>query len=128
MGTYTTGECDGRFQFKGNYASVGQSYTKSESDSRFSSKNTASKAANGWWKCGDTGMIYQWGEVTRTDNDTRVNFPILFPTKCINVQISMSFRPYSSSSNISAYNVTTNGFTYYGEANELRSFWFAVGY
>ncbi|MBS9436897.1 hypothetical protein EAE91_06825 [Photorhabdus noenieputensis] len=40
LGAYTTGECDGRFQLKGNYALAGQSYTKSESDSRYLQKNT----------------------------------------------------------------------------------------
>ncbi|WP_275670524.1 hypothetical protein [Photorhabdus khanii] len=24
-------------------------------------QNTALKAVNGWWKCGDTEIIYQWG-------------------------------------------------------------------
>ncbi|WP_232832548.1 phage tail protein [Photorhabdus sp. CRCIA-P01] len=40
LGAYTTGDCDRRFQLKGNYALAGQSYTKSESDSRYLQKNT----------------------------------------------------------------------------------------
>ncbi|WP_269149743.1 hypothetical protein [Photorhabdus khanii] len=24
-------------------------------------QNTALKSVNGWWKCGDTEIIYQWG-------------------------------------------------------------------
>ncbi|PVF37757.1 hypothetical protein A9313_21545, partial [Yersinia pestis] len=43
-------------------------YTKAEVDSRIAArgaKNTASKAARGWWKCGDTGVIFQWGTVGR---------------------------------------------------------------
>lgn len=39
-------------------------YTKAEVDSRINAKgtkNTAHLATNGWWKCGDTGLIKQWG-------------------------------------------------------------------
>ena len=46
-------------------------------------KNTASKAENGWWKCGDTGIIYQWGKKTITYNDYFINFPIAFPNKLL---------------------------------------------
>ncbi|WP_334470859.1 gp53-like domain-containing protein [Arsenophonus sp. PmNCSU2021_1] len=39
-------------------------YTKVEVDSRINAKgakNTAHLVTNGWWKCGDTGLIRQWG-------------------------------------------------------------------
>ncbi|WP_246550959.1 gp53-like domain-containing protein [Photorhabdus caribbeanensis] len=60
------------------------SYTKSESDVRYGNKNTALKSANGWWRCGDTGIIYQWGVVTGSDNYL-INFPIGFPKACTTV-------------------------------------------
>lgn len=90
----------GNYQPAGNYALKGESYTKSESDNRYplksdvysklasddkyGLKNTANKAESGWWKCGDTGLIYQWGKVSgsTSDTDTR-NFPIKFPNKCL---------------------------------------------
>ncbi|WP_217470101.1 gp53-like domain-containing protein [Photorhabdus akhurstii] len=68
-----------------NAGDVG-SYDKSESDSRYGNKNTSLKAVNGWWKCGNTGMIFQWGisDVTTHDNpDRHVNFPIPFPERVI---------------------------------------------
>ncbi|QIF95141.1 gp53-like domain-containing protein [Proteus vulgaris] len=104
--SYTKSVSDGLYQPKGNYqpagnyALKGESYTKSESDNRYplksdvysklasddkyGLKNTANKAESGWWKCGDTGLIYQWGKVagSTSETDTR-NFPIKFPNKCL---------------------------------------------
>ncbi|OCA56729.1 gp53-like domain-containing protein [Photorhabdus namnaonensis] len=62
-------------------------YTKAEVDSRVNTKvnmNTANKDVNGWWKCGDTGIVYQWGFVGGRDNYL-VNFPIRFPNVCTSV-------------------------------------------
>ncbi|OCA56735.1 gp53-like domain-containing protein [Photorhabdus namnaonensis] len=78
-----------------NAGDVG-SYTKSESDVRYGNKNTALKSANGWWKCGDTGIIYQWGVVTGSDNYL-VNFPISFPSACTTVVATTDGRRKSSS-------------------------------
>ncbi|MDB6372458.1 MULTISPECIES: hypothetical protein [Photorhabdus] len=66
-----------------NAGDVG-SYTKSECDARYGNKNTALKSANGWWKCGDTGIICQWG-ILQGDGDYLVNFPISFPHACTTV-------------------------------------------
>lgn len=60
---YTKAESDGRFQLKGSYTPTGTAYTKAESDARFQKINSASKAANGWYKDANTGMIFQWGGV-----------------------------------------------------------------
>ncbi|WP_445286137.1 gp53-like domain-containing protein, partial [Xenorhabdus sp. KJ12.1] len=43
-------------------------------------KSTAQKEPNGWWKCGDTGMIIQWGVVHGRSGTTNVSLPIPFPT------------------------------------------------
>ncbi len=78
-----------------NAGDVG-SYTKSESDVRYGNKNTALKSANGWWKCGDTGIIYQWGVLLGSDNYL-ANFPISFPNACSTVVATTDGRRKSSS-------------------------------
>ncbi|EOD2819786.1 hypothetical protein ACJLWH_000564 [Providencia stuartii] len=70
------------------------SYTKAEVDNKIGAvggKNTASKTDNGWWKCGDTGMMLQNMHTTFNDwSDNVVNFPVPFPNKCINVVVSVN--------------------------------------
>lgn len=50
-------------------------------------KFTASKQQNGWWKDGNTGMIWQWGTWTISSSSgsatTNVTFPISFPNACL---------------------------------------------
>lgn len=49
-------------------------------------KNTASTGSRGWWKCGDTGLIIQWGEDTFSSSKRKtVTFPIAFPNALRNV-------------------------------------------
>lgn len=60
-------------------------YTKAEVDSRINTKgptNTASKAVNGWWKCGSTGVIIQWGQIPAASGErvVAVTFPVAFPS------------------------------------------------
>ncbi|PFF95193.1 hypothetical protein CRH02_14125, partial [Escherichia albertii] len=66
---------------KPSAADVG-AYTKSEADSRYQLKNTASKAANGWHKDASTGIITQWGTAPGGSDDKyySVNLPIAFPS------------------------------------------------
>ncbi|UPQ40708.1 hypothetical protein LV777_06915 [Providencia rettgeri] len=95
--SYTKAEGDTRYQAKGSYqpsgdyALKGDSYTKAETysraevDSRVNAKggkSTALKAANGWWKCADTGLIIQWGLATHAK---KTMFPIAFPTACTQI-------------------------------------------
>lgn len=47
-------------------------------------KNAALKGTEGWWKCGDTGLIIQWG---RGKSGVDRGFPVTFPTACAYVQI-----------------------------------------
>ncbi|ENG6107585.1 tail fiber protein [Serratia liquefaciens] len=47
-------------------------------------KNTALKNTSGWWKCGSSGVIYQWGLVTNNSQYT-VALPIPFPTRIASV-------------------------------------------
>ncbi|NHB97440.1 gp53-like domain-containing protein [Photorhabdus stackebrandtii] len=57
-------------------------------------KNTADKAVNGWWKCGDTGVIYQWGrtDVIQSGNVARIQLPISFS----NTDYSVNINPIQS--------------------------------
>jgi hypothetical protein len=51
--------------------------------------NTAN-LGGGWWRCGDTGMIKQWGYVNKGSRGwSTVNFPIPFPNACVNVQVTV---------------------------------------
>jgi len=50
--------------------------------------NTAN-LGGGWWRCGDTGMIKQWGVVNKGSRGwSTVNFPIPFSSTCVNVQVT----------------------------------------
>lgn len=73
-GAYTKAESDGRFQPKGS----------------FGAPNSASKAANGWWQCGSTGIIEQWvqGATTNGTANLTVAFPKAFPNACLFVEVS----------------------------------------
>lgn len=73
-GAYTKAESDGRFQPKGS----------------FGAPNSASKAANGWWQCGSTGIIEQWvqGATTNGTANLTVTFPKAFPNACLFVEVS----------------------------------------
>ncbi|TDB55842.1 gp53-like domain-containing protein [Photorhabdus khanii] len=57
-------------------------------------KNTAGKAVNGWWKCGDTGVIYQWGrtDVLQSGHVARIQLPISFS----NMDYSVNINPIQS--------------------------------
>lgn len=49
--------------------------------------NTALKQDDGWWKCGDTGIIYQWG-TKQISQGVKVIFPIEFPNGLFSLQIT----------------------------------------
>ncbi|WP_442447114.1 gp53-like domain-containing protein [Providencia rettgeri] len=84
-------------------------------------KNTALKAANGWWKCGDTGLIYQWGRITTVNN----KFPIAFPNAITSIVISPTSGTLSSQ-RIGVFNITSFEATF--EYGNNTGFYFAVGY
>ncbi|WP_371973269.1 phage tail protein [Lelliottia nimipressuralis] len=73
-GAYTKAESDGRFQPKGSFAAP----------------NSASKAANGWWQCGSTGIIEQWvqGATMTSETTQAITFPKAFPSACLSVSVS----------------------------------------
>ncbi|KAA1174644.1 gp53-like domain-containing protein [Photorhabdus heterorhabditis] len=110
-------------------------YTKGESDERYGSKNTALKSTNGWWRCGDTGMIYQWG-VTRVLNPEEViivQLPIRFSNVCLCVMLTVNrlgsgsgvASGYVADLNTSSFKLTND---YAVSGISVGYYWFAVGY
>ncbi|WP_445497431.1 gp53-like domain-containing protein [Photorhabdus sp. SF281] len=95
--------------------------------------NTANKVANGWWKCGDTGIIIQWGQANGSlnINDYR-NFTIPFPNACF--QIVATYADfYNFGSGVAAVPISASQFivTCRNSANELKNTfvrYFAIGY
>ncbi len=54
-------------------------------------QNTAIKSENGWWQCGDTGIIIQWVKVASDQKSwIKVNYPISFKNKFFGYIASMS--------------------------------------
>ncbi|WP_438818398.1 gp53-like domain-containing protein, partial [Xenorhabdus bovienii] len=59
---------------------------------------------NGWWKCGDKGVIFQWGytEKTLAESSETITFSTEFPHACFGGMASPSY-PSTLASNSSAY-------------------------
>lgn len=131
VGAYTKGECDTKFQPKGNYTPTGTAYTKSESDARYNLKNTSNRAANGWFKDNSTGIIFQWGTSNRSNFTTTQSFPIAFPSKCLAVFGSLA--AYVSDVSGSTNNIHTRlgsntSFSWDANSTENKIMFFAIGY
>ncbi|MEQ5169512.1 pyocin knob domain-containing protein [Proteus terrae] len=135
--SYSKGESDGKYQPKGNYLASGYSYSKGESDSKyqpkgnFGSRNTASKADSGWWKCNDTGIIYQWGNTGAIPRDGSkvIIFPLSFPNKCTSVvSVSSKLNRDQYNNGVSIINLTKSNFTVVHQSYENSYHWFAIGY
>ncbi|HEK0368750.1 MULTISPECIES: phage tail protein [Proteus] len=89
-------------------------------------KSTANRSANGWWKCGDTGIIYQWGTKTITYDDYFINFPIAFPNKLF----SFSAIDYEGAKN-PGFNLTKSTLSKVAmemPASVIKVMWFAIGF
>ncbi|WP_368870523.1 phage tail-collar fiber domain-containing protein [Proteus mirabilis] len=93
-------------------------------------KNTAIKAVNGWWKCGDTGVVYQFG--TTTADATTKNFPIAFPNICVGVYATYgdleSFGHGVSVKVISKTQMNIVARDAGSVARPVPVYWFAIGY
>ncbi|WP_242675638.1 phage tail protein, partial [Rahnella victoriana] len=117
---------------KPSAADVG-TYTQAEITDRVNArgaKNTASKSARGWWKCGDTGVIYQWG-IESVDGATIKNFsfPVTFPTGCASLLVSNNIERTAGEMSMTGYLKSTSQFSLSNTAATGRSIsWFAVGY
>ncbi|WP_290604215.1 tail fiber protein [Arsenophonus sp. ENCA] len=48
----------------------------------YGQSNTAKREVNGWWKCGDTGLIIQWGKTDNEGFDRKIlPLPLPFPNE-----------------------------------------------
>ncbi|MGQ5558112.1 phage tail-collar fiber domain-containing protein [Proteus mirabilis] len=105
-------------------------------------KSTANRSKNGWWKCGDTGIIYQWGSIDYTsypgEKTISVDFNIPFNNESLNVsltrKIKMSPTGFENDAGVLLISHNKNNFTVslanFGEyAGGARGFsWFAIGF
>lgn len=141
--SYTKTESDGRYQAKGSYQASGYSYSKLESDGKYQpkgnyapagnygAKSTANKSSSGWWKCGDTGMIIQWGitgNISRDGNKV-ITFPLAFPTICVSVTAVAARRNSDQWNNgISAESLTKTTCNFVHQSYDNSYHWMAIGY
>ncbi|PHM62001.1 phage tail protein [Xenorhabdus ishibashii] len=52
-------------------------------------KSSALKSNDGWWECGDTGVIIQSGMISVGDNDVvTAKFPVPFPNECTSLVVT----------------------------------------
>lgn len=109
--------------FDSRYLRTGNAYTKAESDSRYQAKNTASKAANGWYKDTSTGIITQWGYLSNAG--AGLTFPTAFPSACTSITITNAHTRADYS--ISVKSLSRTGATFNSE-NNGNMYWTAIGY
>ncbi|WP_338149610.1 phage tail protein, partial [Xenorhabdus bovienii] len=103
-------------------------YTKAEVDRLVREQTATLLGSHGWRKDINSGLILQWGLVTRTGDKTAVEFPVHFSEKCFNIQLTLGNAYSNSSSNIVAENASKTGFVYIAYSQEVWSYWSAVGY
>ncbi|MCT8345503.1 hypothetical protein LG003_22390 [Photorhabdus kleinii] len=71
--------------------------------------NKALLSVNGWWRCGDTGMIYQWGNAPIGDNQGKiVNLPISFPNELLSLHVTAISSAPNKNIDTSAYGKPLN--------------------
>ncbi|NDL00212.1 gp53-like domain-containing protein [Photorhabdus bodei] len=114
-------------------------YTKEEVDNEVNAKgnrNSASKAINGWWRCGDTGVIYQWGRTKVIDAGyiERIQLPISFSNKhyAVNINAIQSKMGFMGAS-VGYVNVIDNSSfdllnSWVNAKWDSPFFWIAIGY
>ncbi|MEY0536581.1 hypothetical protein AB7333_00505, partial [Providencia rettgeri] len=98
-------------------------YTKAETDAKIQAiggKNTALRAANGWWKCADTGMIYQWGTAIHAG---KTMFPIVFPNACVQIVLGSD-----GSTSSTGYYYKTNASFEVNKGGGGNCSYFAIGF
>lgn len=72
---------------------------------------TASKATNGWWKDGNTGIIWQWGSYYTTGTKQYFTFPITFPNGLFVITEAHIVSVDNDFKTCSIINPDKNGFT-----------------
>lgn len=100
---------------------------------------TASKQENGWWKDGNTGMIWQWGQEANYHdiNDSAygssgsLNFPISFPNSCLCVVPYLIGDRTSCCVSVSSFTnseVTVNWEEWSSSVQTVKFGYIAIGY
>lgn len=100
--------------------------------SLLTNKFTANKTTNGWWKDGNTGMIYQWGVVKESSSSSDYKyFPISFPNSCFVVIGVINEYPVSDYFTPWAYPVDKTKFLIGAEKDYISVYnmgYIAIGY
>ncbi|WP_430442306.1 phage tail protein [Providencia huaxiensis] len=87
--------------------------------------NTMHKSENGWWKCGQTGLIIQWGKFSGKFNGDMVGFNIPFPAACSSLVVTDA----EGASPHGAKVLSKEGFQVILNGNgRLLASWVAIGY
>ncbi|WP_323859596.1 phage tail protein [Xenorhabdus szentirmaii] len=95
-------------------------------------KNTTLNPAarDGWWQCGDTGLIYQYGYYAGQYEDNTVRFPMRFFNKC-HIVVITSVSDHTGNWDRTARvreQPTRESFRYWAGSAQMNIFWWAVGY
>lgn len=93
-------------------------------------KNTALLNTRGWWKCGDTGIIIQWGvqDVAGATINT-YSFPTAFPVGNASLLVSNNIERTAGENSMTGYMKSRTQFSLSNTAATPRSIcWMAVGW
>lgn len=125
------------FEHNGNFNSAGDvrsSSGKSLNNSVQTSDYRSQWGQTGWVKL-PNGLILQWGKtpVVHDENSTDIVFPIAFPNKVLNIQLTENqMRTVNNhATHLAALNVTNSKFTFKINSTlpiDSSADWFAIGY
>ncbi|PHM43762.1 phage tail protein [Xenorhabdus szentirmaii] len=95
-------------------------------------KNTTNNLAarDGWWQCGDTGLIYQYGYYAGQYQGNTVKFPMRFAKGChivVITSVSGSVENWDRTARVRDF-PTRESFQYWAGSAQFNIFWWAVGY
>ena len=95
-------------------------------------KNTALIDVNGWWKCGDTGLIIQWGIASGADGTRNYPLPTQFPNKGLwafgYVAAAMPYTNDAISGSAGLLGTAPNTTIRVTTDNNTPTAWLAIGY
>lgn len=95
--------------------------------SLFQKINQASLATNGWFKDTNTGLIIQYGigGGEGAAKNYPIQFPIAFPNRCINIQVTLQSTSWDANSGSAMGQIIDNTLAYCWSTHSF--FWFAIG-
>lgn len=94
-------------------------------------RSTAQFGAVGWWRCGDTGLIRQWGLSRGAgDGEAWIAFPIPFPNVCLGGSVTHAGRfNVSDDAGVGLIDPSTTGaYLRNGAWNSVMLYWEVWGY